>query len=242
MVQRNAITSQVDCGVCGQPLVYAEVTKPAVCDLCGRQESTLIWCPAGHFVCDACHAKAALDVLREVVKLSRTADSAAIAERVMAHPGVPMHGPEHHAIVPAAIVAAAINTGVPLGRKRCRGPLRGERKIPGGWCGYYGACGAAVGVGVAVSVITAATPIKGRERSLALAATSVALERMVDNEPRCCKRASRLALSAAVEFLHDQLGVDLEPPQPVVCTYSRRNAQCAQENCPYFAGAAQNEP
>jgi hypothetical protein len=34
-------------------------------------------------------------------------------EQVMAHPLVPMHGPEHHAMVPAVIIAAVRNAGYP---------------------------------------------------------------------------------------------------------------------------------
>jgi hypothetical protein len=59
--------------------------------------------------------------------------------------------------------------------------LKRSSKVPGGWCGYYGACGAAVGVGIAVSALTGATPLKGQERSLALAATAFALSHMVDD-------------------------------------------------------------
>ena len=106
--------------------------------------------------------------------------------------------------------------------------------MPGGWCGYYGTCGAAVGVGVAVSVLTGATPLKGEQRSLALGATSCALVRMVDGDPRCCKRASRVAVRAAVDYLHDHLAIDLPADDGVRCSYTARNAQCAGEHCEFF--------
>jgi hypothetical protein len=68
-----------------------------------------------------------------------------------------------------------------------------------------------------------------------MAATSAALQRMLDDDPRCCKRASRIAVDAAVDFLRDRLGVELSSPAPVACGYSARNAQCAGARCPYHS-------
>ncbi len=228
------MASMTDCGVCGKTLVYA--TDPVVrsCDLCGAEQATLIYCPAGHFVCDACHGKTAMDAVRHVLATTTLADPVAILEQVMAHPGLPMHGPEHHAIVPGAIIAAARNAGASIPDGALEAALKRAAKVPGGWCGYYGTCGAAVGVGVAVSVLTTATPLKGKQRSLALGATSCALARMVDGDPRCCKRASLIAVRAAVDYLRDRLGIDLPAGDGVRCGYTARNAQCARERCDFF--------
>jgi len=238
MTSLKPLASQTECGVCGRPLIYAEESVVLRCELCGRQEPALIRCPVGHYVCDACHGMAALEVLAEVVATTRSADPAMILERVMAHPAVPMHGPEHHAIVPASIVVAAANAGAAVPGDALERVLERARKVPGGWCGFYGACGAAIGVGIAVSVLTAATPVKGKERSLALAATSFALSRMVDDQPRCCKRASRVAIEAAVEFLSERLGIRLDSPTETRCSYSLRNAQCARLECRFFDAVA----
>src|SRR5271157_3369138 len=128
---------------------------------------------------------------------------------MMAHPSVPMHGPEHHVIVPAVIIAAVRNTGYPVPEGAIEKAIERASKVPGGWCGLYGDCGAAVGVGIAVSVLASATPLTGKERALALGATSCALSRMLDDQPRCCKRASRVAVEAAVDYLHDKFGINL---------------------------------
>ena len=111
----------------------------------------MIYCPAGHLVCDSCHGAAAMDV-----GAPRAGDDDLVQPRCqfwssfVAHPGLPMHGPEHHPIVAGVIVAAARNTGavVPDRALRARPRARRER-CQGGWCGYYGACGAAIGVGIA---------------------------------------------------------------------------------------------
>jgi Family of unknown function (DUF5714) len=238
MTSLKPLASQTECGVCGRPLIYAEESVVLRCELCGRQESALIRCPAGHYVCDACHGMAALEVLAQVAAATRSADPAVILERVMAHPAVPMHGPEHHAIVPASIVVAAANAGAAVPGDALERVLERARKVPGGWCGFYGACGAAIGLGIAVSVLTAATPVKGKERSLAMAATSFALSRMLDDQPRCCKRASRVAIEAAVEFLSERLGIRLDSPTETRCSYSLRNAQCARLECRFFDAVA----
>jgi hypothetical protein len=157
-----------------------------------------------------------------------------ILELVMSHPSVPMHGPEHHAILPAAVVAAVRNAGCPVPEHAIETAIVRGTKVPGGWCGFYGDCGAAVGVGIAVSVLTQATPLTGSARSLAMEATSFALSKLVDGHPRCCKRCARLALEAAVGFMRRRMSIVLEEQATGVCTYHHRNRECPKEACPYY--------
>ena len=172
-------------------------------------------------------------MLAEVLGGATSADPMILLEQAMAHPSVTMHGPEHHAIVPAVIVASVANAGHRVPDGALDKAVERGRKVPGGWCGSHGSCGAAIGVGIAVSVLTGATPLKGEERSLSLAATSFALSRMLDDEPRCCKRASRVAIESAIDFLRERLAVSLATDGPSACTYTRRNAQCPGRACPY---------
>ncbi|MFZ1913873.1 MAG: DUF5714 domain-containing protein, partial [Dehalococcoidales bacterium] len=223
-----------NCGVCARPLVYATESVTKTCDLCGKEEKTNIYCPSGHYVCDSCHSKAAIEVLKNVLARSKNTDPDEILEQVMAHPSVPMHGPEHHAIVPAAIITAVRNTGYPVPEGAIDKAIERASKVPGGWCGLYGDCGAGVGVGIAVSVLTNATPLTGKERTLALGGTSFALSRMLDSQSRCCKRASRTAVEAAVDYLNDKLRIKLAKTKGIVCTYTVRNQQCARQECPYY--------
>jgi hypothetical protein len=111
-------------------------------------------------------------------------------------------------------------------------------KVPGGWCGFYGVCGAAIGVGTAVSVLTGATPLTGKARTLANEATIFALERMLDGGPRCCKRASRTAIEAAVEFLKTRMDIHLNIDEKVKCRYTDRNRECIKEACSYYDSAS----
>jgi hypothetical protein len=226
--------SKDNCGVCGQPLVYGTEEVTRRCEFCGKEFRAQIYCPAGHYVCDTCHSRGALDILRDVLKTTTSADPVEILEKVMAHPAVPMHGPEHHAMVPAIIVAAVKNAGYPVPEGAVERALERGSKVPGGWCGLYGACGAGIGVGTAVSVITGATPLTGKTRSLANEATAFTLNKFVDGGARCCKRASRTAMEAAVEFLKTRMGINLKTHKSIKCQYVKRNKECIREACPYY--------
>lgn len=230
----SGLVSKENCGICGQPLVYGGEARNLQCAYCGHNHRALIYCPKDHYICDECHSRTAIDIIKEVLALTRAADPAEIVELVMSHPAVPMHGPEHHALVAGAIVAAARNTGYAIPDTAVDKAIERGAIIPGGWCGYYGDCGAAVGLGVAVSVLTGATPLTGKQRSLALEATSVALARMLDEHPRCCKRATRRAIETAKLFLQEKMGIILPEGIKPRCTYTARNQQCPKEACAYY--------
>jgi LSD1 subclass zinc finger protein len=224
-----------DCGVCGTPLVYSTEPQTMRCALCGDERLADMYCPHGHYICDACHQREALEVIRLALANTVSTSPLEIAELVMAHPRVPMHGPEHHVLVPAALVAAARNAGWPVAPDALEQAFTRGARVPGGWCGYHGACGAAIGVGIAVSVLTQATPVKGRERSLAIRGTALALSSIADDQPRCCKRAVRLAIQAATEYLRAELGLVLDDTILPPCRHSGRNRECPLNDCPFYA-------
>ena len=141
-------------------------------------------------------------------------------------------------MVPAIIVAAVKNSGYPVPEGAVEKALERGSKVPGGWCGFYGACGAGIGVGTAVSVLTGATPLTGKTRALANEATAFALGKMVDGGPRCCKRASRKALEAAIEFLGTRMDIKLSEASPVKCQYVGRNRECIREACAYYGNGS----
>ena len=222
------------CGVCGTPLEYGTEETTRNCSFCGDEFPSLIYCPEGHYVCDSCHSAGALDILREVLLNTHSTCPGELLETVMSHPAVPMHGPEHHAMVPAILVRAVENSGYPVPQNAVEKAIERGSKVPGGWCGSHGACGAGIGAGIAISVITEATPLTGEPRGLANEATAYVLGRLVDNGARCCKRASRNALELAVEFFRDRIGIELTCGEKVGCRYISRNRECTLTDCPYF--------
>jgi hypothetical protein len=223
-----------NCLICGQELVYAAEAVNLDCAYCGKSHLTDVYCTGGHYVCDACHRRDAVSVLRKVLATAATDTPLELLELVMRHPQVPMHGPEHHAMVPAVLMAAARHAGHEVSESTMEEAIRRGSDVPGGWCGSHGSCGAGIGVGIAVSLLTGATPLTGAPRGLAGEATAFVLGRMVDGYPRCCKRASRNAVNAGVEFIRDRLDIPLKTGGPVVCLDAARNRECVRKLCPYY--------
>jgi len=238
MTEKTALKSTDDCGVCGKPLIYGTEEVPITCNYCGNDFTALIHCPDGHYVCDNCHKSKAIDVLKVVLGSTTSTAPTDILEKVISHSSVPMHGPEYHAMVPAILVAAAKNAGYPVPEGAIDKAISRGSEVPGGWCGFHGACGAALGVGTAVSVLTNATPLTGETRSLANEATALALTRIADGGPRCCKRSSRIALQAAIDFMRDRMDINLDSGQEIKCVYSGRNRECIGKDCRYYDGGS----
>ena len=228
--------SREECGVCGKALIYQPDPKMMQCIFCGKSKGTNIFCPQGHYVCDECHQKEALVGLKRVLEATTSTSPGDILEAVTSSPEVPMHGPEHHVIVPAVLVAATRNSGFVVPENALEQAITRGSKVPGGWCGFCGACGAAIGVGIAISCLTKATPLTGRERSLAIRGTTAALAKVADGYPRCCKRASRKAIEAAVDYMSSEMGIALTPGKIIKCQHVDRNQQCPKKGCSYYPG------
>lgn len=223
------------CLVCGEDLVYLPVSAELVCVLCGAAKLGSARCKSGHFACDACHAAPAMDVIEKVCATSDERDPMALALRMLRHAAVKLHGPEHHFLVPAVLVAAYSNVkGEP--KKRAERVAEARRRVApimGGSCAMLGACGAAVGTGTFVSIVTEATPLKGKERGLANRMTARALTVVgATDAARCCKRDSMLSILAAVKFAREHLRVDLSARGPE-CEWRPVNKQCGGSACPF---------
>ena len=111
---------------------------------------------------------------------------------------------------------------------------RAKNVLPA-FCGLYGACGAAVGCGIFMSVQTGTTPLSRETWGLCNHATAGALEKMADmGGPRCCKRNTFAALAYMKGYLAEKLSIDLEIPNEIKCAYSKFNNECLKEDCPYY--------
>ncbi len=224
------------CDVCETSLILENKPVTLTCTFCGKSYESASRCPHGHHVCADCRKLEVPEILMKVISDSTSKSPSELLERVMAHPKLTMHGPNHHFIVPAVIVAAAKNAGYEVPVEALQQAVQRGAQVPGGWCGFCGACGAGVGVGIAVGALTMSTPLNGRKRTMALQATSIALAQMTDNAPRCCKKACRMALEMAVDFLNQKIGTNLGKGNPVVCVYSARNKECVKKACRYYPG------
>jgi len=80
------------CLICGVPLDYRSEATPVVCALCGRAGASPMICGAGHYVCDACHAAPAGQVIERTCLASESLDPLALATGLMRHPSLRLHG------------------------------------------------------------------------------------------------------------------------------------------------------
>ena len=223
-----------ECLICGAPLKYSEKDEMMECAVCRKKESSKTVCENGHYICNDCHTKG-MDKIIGVCLAEKSKDPIKIVKKLMAMPFCHMHGPEHHVMVGAALRTAYKNAGgeIDLQKSLLEMHARGK-KVPGGACGFWGACGAGVSAGMFVSVVTGSTPLAGEAWGLSNKMTSSALWAIGEiGGPRCCKRDSYLAISKAVEFSKAHLGVEMNFGE-IKCEHSMQNNQCFRERCPFF--------
>jgi hypothetical protein len=228
------------CLLCGAELVYLLQTETLTCQFCRQSFSADVRCANGHYICDTCHSQSADGFILQQCLASQTTDPFALAVELMDSPFVKMHGPEHHFLVPAVLLTAYYSeSGEPeqKAKKLTQARQRAE-KVPGGFCGSHGNCGAAVGTGIFISLVTGSTPLAKREWQLSNLMTARSLLVIANHGgPRCCKRNSFLALGEAVDFIAEQFGVQLDGSAEIACHFSPLNGECRGVECPYFAGS-----
>ncbi|CAK8711426.1 Radical SAM superfamily enzyme, MoaA/NifB/PqqE/SkfB family [Candidatus Electrothrix laxa] len=224
------------CTVCGEELVYQVGNgTEANCSFCGRLTVTYCTCTDGHYVCDSCHQQEGLEVIRSVCLNSREKDMIALMGRIRNHPAVPMHGPEHHALVPGVILAAYRNNGGAISQDIIATGIDRGSNVPGGACGFWGCCGAAIGAGIAASLIFEATPLKAEERQHSLAFTAALLKEIARmNAGRCCQRETWLTLVHASRLSEDFFDIALPAETTLHCNQYEQNRECIRKRCPLW--------
>ena len=158
--------------------------------------------------------------------------------KLMNMEGMPMHCPYHHFIMPAALLCiAAIQEGKSWEELDNWLVLTEERAktVPPGFCGNCGTCGAAVGIGIFISVYTGASPLSVENWQWANEGTGKSLIAISKYPgPRCCKRTSFLAAQEGVPYINEKCGLQMEISDDIKCRYHGKNAQCLEEKCPFY--------
>ena len=224
-----------DCLICGADLVYFQEAKEMTCVFCGKRELSHASCKDGHYVCDACHARKGIEAVMRECRTTKSRNPIEIMQKIMADPYIYMHGPEHHVMAGAALLAAYHNSGgeVDLDWALAEMKERGGQ-VPGGVCGFWGCCGAGVSTGIYMSIITKATPLSGKSWGLSNRMTSRALNAIGEiGGPRCCKRDTFTAVKEAVQMTKEELGIEMELPEKIECGFHVENQQCLRGKCPY---------
>ena len=163
-----------------------------------------------------------------------------LLQTLMDLPGLPMHCPPHHFIVPAVLLTA-VGRAEEIPEDLYLAQLAEAREramhVLGGFCGWYGSCGAAVGIGIFMSVFTDTDPHSNTNWAACNGATGHALLKISEIEgPRCCKRNCFLSLLSALDTLERELDIRLDRPERVICKYHDANAECKKQACPFYPG------
>lgn len=222
-----------ECLICGAPLEYLQKDELMECVLCHKTENSKTRCMKGHYVCNDCHTSG-MDGIIGLCLEEKSKNPVEIIEKLMSQPFCHMHGPEHHVMVGAALLTAYKNAGGNIDLPNALIEIMNRGKsVPGGACGFWGACGAGISSGMFVSIISNSTPLAVEPFALSHQMTSAALGKIGEiGGPRCCKRDSFLSILTAVDFVEKHFGIKMEKPE-IICEYSSKNNQCIGKRCPF---------
>lgn len=223
-----------ECLICKAPIEYLEEDILMECEICHKVEKSKTRCVEGHYVCSECHMEG-MDSIFGVCLNTNSKNPIEIMEQMMNLPFCHMHGPEHHVMVGSALLTAYHNAGGELElEKALREMVSRGKTVPGGICGFWGTCGASVSAGIYISIITKASPLTVESWGLCNQMTSRSLARKGEiGGPRCCKRNSYIAITEAVRFTEEKLGISMEL-KDIRCSRNKQNNQCIGTRCPYF--------
>ncbi len=222
-----------ECLICKAPLEYLSEGIEMECAICHRKEISTARCVGGHFVCDECHTRGVDQIIGACLRQA-SRDPYEILSRLMDLPFCHMHGPEHHIMVGSALLTAYKNAGGDIDLPKALNEMQSRgQKVPGGICGFWGSCGAAISSGMFISIVTGSTPLSEKAWGMSNLMTSASLHVIgAVGGPRCCKRNSYLAVTEAVRFTKENLGVEMELT-PIRCRHFTQNNQCIGKRCPF---------
>lgn len=225
-----------NCICCGAKLEYLEEAKEMECIYCHKKVTSQVQCENGHFICDECHSKNGIDLIIQFCKTTEETNPYVIAKNLFLDQRIHLHGPEHHVLVPAVLLAAYYNkTKEPQLKERYLALVKDRgSKIPGGFCGYAGCCGAGVGVGIFFSILEQISPLnheKWGEVNQVSGETLLNIGKYAG--PRCCKRNTFVAFETANHILQEKMGVSLID-KPMICGWFAKNEECLKEECAYY--------
>ena len=227
------VSHDFGCLICGIDLVYREYKQQSVCALCENELTSDVECSNGHYVCDRCHDLPAIELIEQTCSSSSEIDPMKLVDSLMKHPAIKMHGPEHHFLVPAVLITTyyKVRGENPQAEKLAIARKRAE-DVKGGFCGFHGTCGAAMGAGIACSILTGSTPLAKDGWRLSNLMTAECLTAIGEaGGPRCCKRNTYLALLVGRDFLIAHLKANLPTGHIPVCSFSANNKECIESDC-----------
>ena len=233
----NSMDHKTNCLICGHELVYKDRSDKLECYFCKKIYESNVKCVNGHFICDSCHSLPANELIKQFCINSKLEDPIEMALILMRNQKIRMHGPEHHFLVPAVLLASYYNLKNDNEKKveKIKEAEKRAKNLLGGFCGYYGACAAGIGTGIFISLITEATPLSKHEWKLSNMMTSKSLLSIANvGGPRCCKRNTFLSITEAVNFLIENFGITMNINKNLKCEFNSLNKECLKDECPFY--------
>ncbi len=223
------------CMCCGEELHYFTEPREMACHYCGQTRFADSCCPKEHFVCNRCHQENGLEVIKSICTTTKEQDMIGLLKLIRSHPSIPMHGPEHHAMIPGILLACYRNCGGAISSKEILTAISRGADVPGGVCGFWGACGAAIGIGIGVATIFSATPLTPGPRQLAQEFSGRILMALAARKGgRCCQRETYIALTETARISAEMFSVSLQAMAELHCDQYLHNKECIRKQCPLW--------
>jgi hypothetical protein len=149
--------------------------------------------------------------------------------------GTPVHGVWHHALVGEIILRCLQNAGYEISGELIDEVIDRGRQLPGGSCGFIGACGALASASSAYAILLGSTPVATEQREMLLEFAAKLVARLAEvGGSRCCKKSSYAALEVARDEFA-KLGFELpEEEFEGRCPFFASNDTCDGDACVYF--------
>lgn len=225
--------------VCGSLLEYIESEIVVKCTYCAKEFKGYIKCPNGHYVCDMCHNRHAIQLSEAKCASLASSDPIEIFEEIIRSPGIPMLGC-HHAFMAANAFITAINNESSLkisDEMKKEVFERTQCQAIGGYCGLTGICGIAPAIGACFAVILGSKCGKNEEQKKTMEAVSEMVSAIAKlTGPSCCKAYAIKCLEISRKYSEEFFKVRLpESKLRFICEHSDKHPHGCRENlCPYY--------
>lgn len=225
----------MNCLICNQGVTNIEDDIKGQCHICKEGFNPNRSCKNEHYICGDCYNIRVKELISDYVLKTDSKNPEEIMLNIMKKKHLYMHGPIHHYLMPAALLAAYKNAGGDIDLENSL-TIAEERSsnVPGGICGLWGACGAPIGAGIFTSIITDSSPLAGSQWRLPNNITARALEKVSSyGGPRCCKRNAFLTIPTVVDLVEENLGIQMEKMDEFKCFFFNWNNECIEGACPF---------
>lgn len=232
------MNNRTSCFFCSNQFMDLNASEDLKCYYCKEMHDINKKCIKGHYVCDSCYnSLLANDLIETYCINSNLKDPFEIAITLMKNPKIRMHGTEHHFLVPAVLLSFYYNIKNAYDDKEIKinQARKKVEKISSGSCESFDNCGAGIGTGIFISLITNTTSLSKYEFKLRNLMTAKSLF-SIDSYggPRCCKRNTFLAITEAVNFLNEIFGIKTQINKNIKCDFNPFNKYCIKNECSFY--------